>query len=189
MEIDFRNPRVLGYITIIGFGLSGVALIWFVREESVIEFLRGHYSFPVQILTGLIYGLVCGYAAWFIVQRRFMRGIYTKYRDLIRGLNLSIGDVWFLSFCAGFGEELFFRGGLQPLLGIWITAIIFVAIHGYLNPMNWRITIYGIAMCFFIAGMGYLTEEVGILSAAVAHMMVDVVLLKKLAFSQREDVE
>ena len=181
MKIDFTSIRTLGYITLLVFGLGGLALSWFTREEPLWEFYMGVYSIPVQLLTGYLFGLICGYTAWFVVTRRFMRKVHLKYSHIIRQMKLRIWDIWFISICAGVGEELFFRGGLQPLLGIWITAILFVAIHGYLSPFNWRISIYGIIMCFFMAGLGYLTEEVGILSAIVAHMMIDVILLKRLA--------
>lgn len=181
MRIDFKNIRVLGYLTLFGFGILGLVLVAFIRDEPILEFLWGYYSIPVQLLTGCLYGLLCGYLAWYIVIQDFMWPIRQKYGGIIQNLNLTTLDIWLLSFCAGVGEELFFRGGLQPLLGIWLTAIIFVAIHGYLNPKNWRISIYGLAMCFIIAGLGYLTEHAGILSAATAHMMIDVVLLKRLS--------
>ena len=178
--MDFRNIRTLGWITLLGFGGLGFLLIWWLRNEGIVEFLGGHYSIGIQLMTGVFYGIFCGYLAWFVVSRKFMKPITNKYSHIIQGLKLSIWDIWFISFCAGVGEELFFRGGLQPLLGIWITAIIFVAIHGYLNPTNWRISIYGVIMIFLMAGLGYLTEEVGIISAMTAHMIIDVILLKKL---------
>jgi len=180
VKIDLKNIRVLGYLTLLGFGLLGLAMTYFTREEGLPAFFSGHYPISIQILTGLFYGFITGYIAWIIVIQDFMNPVRKKYGKLIKSMNLSLGDIWFLSFCAGVGEELFFRAGLQPLLGIWITAILFVAIHGYLNPWSWRISIYGIILCFFIAGLGYLTEEVGIVSAIVAHIMIDVILLKKL---------
>ena len=178
--MDFRNIRTLGWITLLGFGGLGFLLICWLRDEGIVDFLSGQYSIGIQLLTGVFYGIFCGYLAWFVVSRKFMKPITNKYSHIIQGLKLSIWDIWFISFCAGVGEELFFRGGLQPLLGIWITAIIFVAIHGYLNPTNWRISIYGVIMIFLMAGLGYLTEEVGIISAMTAHMIIDVILLKKL---------
>jgi membrane protease YdiL (CAAX protease family) len=46
-----------------------------------------------------------------------------------------LGDVnslweWFaLALSAGIGEELLFRGALQPVLGLWFTAVLFAASH------------------------------------------------------------
>ncbi|MBK7566807.1 MAG: CPBP family intramembrane metalloprotease [Bacteroidetes bacterium] len=41
----------------------------------------------------------------------------------------------FLSFCAGVGEELLFRGAIQPWLGIWLTALLFI-FYTDLNPKD-----------------------------------------------------
>lgn len=85
----------------------------------------------------------------------------------------------FVSLCAGIGEEIFFRGIIQPYLGIVVTAIIFVAIHGYLNPKNLKITVYGVYMVFAIMLLGYLTDKFGLITAITAHTVIDVVLLIK----------
>lgn len=102
------------------------------------------------------------------------------FSGLIGQLNLRFIDILFISFCAGAGEEILFRGAIQPYLGVWITAILFVALHGYINPFNWRISIYGILMCLIIAGIGYLNDHVGLTSAIAAHFMIDVYLFKML---------
>lgn len=45
---------------------------------------------------------------------------------------------WFaLSIGAGVGEEILFRGALQPVLGIWFTSVLFAIVHvqyGFLTP-------------------------------------------------------
>jgi hypothetical protein len=95
-----------------------------------------------------------------------------------------------VSLCAGIGEEIFFRGVVQPLpyCGVWVTAIFFVAIHGYLNPMDWRISIYGVYMTILIAGLGYLTDYMGLTTAMVAHTMIDVVLFSYLTKEPGENL-
>ncbi|MCP4417766.1 MAG: CPBP family intramembrane metalloprotease [Chloroflexi bacterium] len=42
-----------------------------------------------------------------------------------------------LALAAGIGEEILFRGALQPVLGIWFTSILFAIVHvqyGFLTP-------------------------------------------------------
>ena len=70
---------------------------------------------------------------------------------------------------------------LQPKLGIWLTAVVFVGIHGYLNPKNWRISIYGIYLTIVIALTGYLSKHFGLTTAIITHMIIDVILFYKLA--------
>ena len=81
---------------------------------------------------------------------------------------------------AGFGEEILFRACIQQYWGIWITAIFFVAIHGYLNPKDWRLSIYGLFMTFIIVIIGYMYQFFGLWSAIFAHFAIDLYLLKKL---------
>ena len=91
-------------------------------------------------------------------------------------MDLNLVGIIFLSLCAGIGEELFFRAGIQPFLGVWWTAVFFVLLHGYLNPKNVRISIYGLVMVGIIAGFGYLFKYCGIFSAITAHAVFDMVL-------------
>ncbi len=176
----------LGLGTLLIFGLGGYFLIVSVQEKVFGEVLLGGKSIPFQLGMGLGYGLLVALVATAIIRREFFREEKKFYHRLISQLNLKPGSILFLSLCAGIAEELFFRGGLQPLLGLWLTSIIFVAIHGYLNPYNWRISVYGAAMVIFIAGMGYLFREVGLISAMAAHTMLDVVLFLQLTRNTEE---
>jgi len=76
---------------------------------------------------------------------------------------------------------MFFRGVLQPLLGIWTTSILFVLLHGYLNPFNLPLTFYGLYMVVVIGVMGLFTEHLGILTAMTSHTVIDYILLQKLS--------
>ena len=109
-----------------------------------------------------------------------MTPVLEKYKTLINTFELDLPLIFFVSFCAGFGEETLFRGVLQPLLGIWVTALIFVAIHGYLNPNNWKISIYGAYLTIAIGIIGYLSDYFGLTTAIISHMVIDVILFYKL---------
>jgi hypothetical protein len=171
-----RRLSLLAGITLIGFPLLGWVILRFYEPDPWAVMTRSSQLLWMQILLGSFVGLLLGFGARFIVSRPFMRDVGHKYGKLVQQLGLSIPGIWALSFCAGFGEELLFRGALQPLLGIWLTAIIFVAIHGYLNPWNLKLSVYGIFMTLAIGLLGYLTEYSGIWAAAIAHMWIDVVL-------------
>jgi membrane protease YdiL (CAAX protease family) len=109
-----------------------------------------------------------------------MDGVRLRYERMFRNLRLNWSEIAFISLCAGVGEELLFRGVLQPLLGIVLTAVLFVAIHGYLNPRDWRISVYGVFMTGVICFLGWMTEVYGIWSAVMAHFVIDVILLADL---------
>lgn len=170
-----------GLITLVVFPLVGWAILQFFREDPIAIMLRGSMSVGLQIIFGLVVGWIFGLIAKWVVKRPFMQPIEHKYAQLIKSLQLKPVPIILLSFCAGFGEELLFRGALQPLMGLWTTAIVFVAIHGYLNPWDWRMSVYGITMTLLIACLGLMTEVWGIFSACAAHMAIDIVLFNYLA--------
>jgi hypothetical protein len=138
--------------------------------------LRGDQPLIIQALIGGIAGIFLGAGAKKLISLKFLQSTLKKYASLIGEFNLKDMDIIFISFCAGFGEELLFRGSIQVFLGIWITALIFVGIHGYLNPKNWKISIYGAYMTIAIAALGYITEHVGVFASCLAHMLIDVML-------------
>ncbi|MDQ3536108.1 MAG: CPBP family intramembrane metalloprotease, partial [Bacteroidota bacterium] len=100
--------------------------------------------------------------------------------------NLNYFNIILVSLCAGIGEEIFFRAALQPIIGIWPTAIIFVILHCYINPRNWRISIYGFFMIIIMLGIGYLYETVGLISVMVAHTVIDIILFYMLMNKRKE---
>jgi membrane protease YdiL (CAAX protease family) len=172
-----RRKLLIGaVITLFGFPLLGWAILYFNEPVPLETMLRGNQSLAIQALIGAFAGILLGMGAKKLISMKFLRPILKKYASLIGEFNLKEIDIIFISFCAGFGEELLFRGSIQVFLGIWVTALIFVAIHGYLNPKNWRITVYGAYMTLAIAALGYLTEYVGVFAACVAHMLIDVIL-------------
>ena len=52
-------------------------------------------------------------------------------------------------------------------------------------PKDWRISVYGVFMTVAAAGFGYLTIKVGLLSAMVAHSVVDIYLLAQLKLEEK----
>ena len=70
------------------------------------------------------------------------------------------------------------------MLGVWFTAILFVLLHGYLNPFDLSLTVYGIYMVLVIGVLGLMTEYFGILTAIIAHTLIDIILLRELSMVQ-----
>ena len=177
MRMNRRTFFLLGLITLVGFSALGGWVIEQFQDIRFISLFQTGIPWYTQIGIGLLYGIVTAAGAWLIVQSDLLTDTRTFFARIIQQLRLSIFDILFISFCAGVGEEILFRGAIQPYLGIWITAILFVAIHGYLTPKNWRLSVYGIYMCLVIGGMGYLCDFLGITTAIAAHFAIDVVLL------------
>ena len=167
-------------ITLFGFPLLGMVLLYFFSDHPLEVMFRSNHHFVVELPAGLLAGILLGLGARLLVSLPFLTKTEKKYSAIIAGLKLREHHIIFISLCAGIGEELLFRGAVQPLIGIWPTALIFVAIHGYLDPRDWRISIYGVYMTCAIAGLGYFTDFIGIFGACLAHAAIDYVLFKYL---------
>jgi uncharacterized protein len=176
-----RTLLLLAALTLLLMGGGGLLLTARVRPGDLLAFLAGAQPLWRQLLFGFIFGFICAKAAWQLVELPFMRSSRVFFTGLIRPMRLNILEILFVSICAGIGEELLFRGGIQPLLGIWTTSLLFVVLHGYINPFNLALTAYGIFMIAVIGVMGLMTEHLGILSAMAAHTVVDVYLLNQLS--------
>ena len=171
---------LLATFTLTAFPTVGFLIAWWVNKETPTVVLELHENALLNVGIGLAVGLGTGILAWSVIQTKIMKPIQHKYSGLISSLRLNLPKIIYISICAGVGEEILFRGGLQPIMGIWLTSIVFVALHGYLNPTDWRISIYGIVMTLIIALYGWMNDYFGILSSIVAHTVIDVYLLIRL---------
>ncbi|MEJ6681133.1 MAG: CPBP family intramembrane metalloprotease [Flavobacteriales bacterium] len=178
--------RLFGLATLLGMPLLAFVISWLFSLEFPIIGWFITDNFLVQLTIGVFYGVLVGIMASWITERNFMSSVRNRYYNLLSSLNLTWFDVFFISICAGIGEEILFRYALQYVVGIWIAALLFVAVHGYLNPKDWRISVYGLFMVLASAGFGYMAEELGMLSAIIAHAAVDVYLLAQLKLEDKK---
>jgi len=136
------------------------------------QLLRG----SVLGVTAVLFALLLVKSSWFKPSRIFFTG-------LIASINPTFAHIIFYSLCAAVGEEILFRGAIQPHIGIWPASILFIFLHGYLNPFNWPITMYGLFMIIISAGLGYLYAQCGIYAAMVAHFIFDVAMFSFLRWN------
>ena len=181
------NTRILllGFLTITSFPLVGLLLFYLITGDTILFFrsFDSKINLIWEILIGIVTGLIFGFSAWKLITSKFLAPVLKKYGQVVESLKLKLPTIIFVSICAGVGEEIFFRGFLQEYLGVIITAIIFVAIHGYISWSDWRITIYGIYMTLIITAIGFLDVYCGLTTAMIAHAVIDVVLFYQLSNS------
>lgn len=178
-------------LTLIGFGGIGLLSITLLQGISLVQLLNSGASLPTQLIWGTSFGLGAALLALAMVQAPWFNFSQAYFTNLIKSINPSIPEILLYSFCAGVGEELLFRGGIQslfsnPILGIWITSVIFIALHGYLSITDLELTLYGILMVFVSAGMGYLLLQWGIYASMAAHFIFDVVMFLFLMYGPSE---
>lgn len=175
-----RMVLIMATLTLVLMPVTGWVISLFSSKIILWDRWVGNETLSYQIGIGLAVGTIAGFLARKVIEMDFMEPVRSRYAARFADLKLNWVAVVYISLCAGIGEELLFRGAIQPLLGIVITAIVFVAIHGYLNPKDWRVSVYGIFMTIIIVLFGWMTDEIGIWSAVIAHAMVDVILLADL---------
>jgi membrane protease YdiL (CAAX protease family) len=163
------------------FSVLGWMVMHFFGPVSLPQALRYGLTLPLQLLLGLLLGGIIGILAWILVNVPFLKGTRDFFVEIIGPWKLSWMEIVFVSCCAGIGEEIFFRGGIQPLLGIGWTSLLFVLLHGYINPWNAPMTAYGVFMVLAIALLGWVAFEWGLIVAIVAHAVIDVILLYQLS--------
>ncbi|HRH37463.1 MAG TPA: CPBP family intramembrane metalloprotease [Flavobacteriales bacterium] len=175
----------LALATLVGFGGLGCLLI-VLQERDLVAVLLGSDHRWLMLGLGVGYGVIASFGAWWIIARPSMTAVRMKYAALIGPLVPSRWMQVCVSICAGVGEEILFRGALQHWCGILLTALGFVALHGYINPRDMRITIYGIYLTIAMVGLGFIAREYGLLAPMVAHTVIDIILLHLLVREWRK---
>ena len=143
---------------------------------QLFDFLQIKNLAIVPILLGLELGLAYAAFASAMLHTPVLRNESLKQREMLLQLRMSLPDMLFLSLCAGIGEELLFRSGLQYYLGPELTALIFVALHGYYHPLNWKKSLYGILVTPFIFLLAYGFDYFGLWFCIAAHFAYDFLL-------------
>jgi len=116
----------------------------------------------VALVTGLWMGLVS-------------EETYKEQTEASEALSESVstlGLAFVLAVTAAVGEEIAYRGALQPVFGLWPTAIVFALTHAqYTLTPAWLI-ILGVAIVF-----GWLRQQYGTGAAMLAHFVYNFVPL------------
>jgi uncharacterized protein len=170
----------LAIFTLVAMPLVAILFDRYTETVDLASALIGHTAWYIQLLSGALLGFVAAIGAQFIIERPFMQKVHVKYSSILGNFQLTWSEIILISVCAGVGEELLFRGAIQPFAGIVLTAVAFVAIHGYLNPRDWRMSVYGIYMSLVIVTLGFCAERMGLISAIAAHTVIDIYLLYKM---------
>jgi hypothetical protein len=186
---DKRRLYYLSWLTLGGMSAIGIVLINYVQQRDVSDALTGGKNYYLQVVAGLFFGSLAALLAVALLNGKRFKSVRKFYRDMMQDMNPSLTTIVFYSFCAAVGEEILFRAGIQPIshVGIWPAAIAFVFFsHGYIQPTNLSLNIFGVLLVVISAGFGYLFKFFGLASAITAHFVYDVAMFCVLKYSVRE---
>ena len=188
---DKKRLYYLSWLTLFGMSAIGILLIHYLQKKSVHDALLGGKDYYQQVISGLFFGGISSLLSLLLVKSRQLKSVRSFFENLMHEINPSFINILFYSFCASVGEEVLFRAGIQPLpwVGIWPAAVVFVFLHGYLNPYNISLTVYGVFLIVICSGFGYLFKFFGLTSSITAHFVYDVSMFSILKYSYKEDAK
>ena len=185
---DKKRLFYLSWLTLAGMSAIGIVLINYLQHRDVSDVLTGGKNYYLQGITGLFFGSLTALLAVAMLNSKRFKHVRNFYEDMMKDMSPSVVNIFFYSLCASVGEEILFRAGVQPLIGIWPTAILFVFfMHGYIPPTNVRMNIFGLMLVVISAGFGYLFKFFGLASAIVAHLIYDISMFCVLKYSVRKE--
>jgi membrane protease YdiL (CAAX protease family) len=134
--------------------------------------LRAPTFYELTVAVGFVFLFFI--AAFFIAdiwQRVTPPDVFDQQNQLSSALDQSIGTLSFgfaLAMTAAIGEEILYRGALQPIFGLWPTAIYFALSHIQytLTPAALIIVVVGL-------GLGWLRRQYNTTTSMTAHFLYD----------------
>jgi len=187
MQLNKRLILFLGLVTLVIFPIPTFYLLISWENLTFFEIIESDNFKMIPIFYGLEFGIIYAFIASLLLKAPIFDRVPLKMERMIRALNLSIPEALFLSLCAGIGEELLFRSGIQFYFGIWPTSILFVAIHGYFSIRQPLISLYGLIVLPFILVIGYGFHHFGLWFAVSAHFAYDAVLFLNIITSNENE--
>ncbi len=106
------------------------------------QLVRGMGWTVVLVILQGIGGLV-----WALLQPEEAETLNNVTTQLLGDFDTA-GEWFLLALTAGVGEEILFRGALQPVLGIWVTSFLFALAHGNygLTPATFFVFLIGVVL-------------------------------------------
>lgn len=148
-----------------------------VRGVPTRTLLDAPHPLGVQIALGALLGaplavavvtLLLG-ARWLASFRRVAVAVLDEVRP-------TRGDMLLISINAGFAEELFFRGVLQPMIGLLAASFVFALLHTGL-PRSRNVILFAVYAFAMGVLLGVVAGRSGLVAAMVAHAVYDFVFL------------
>jgi membrane protease YdiL (CAAX protease family) len=174
----FAISVIIQFGILVGGSLLGVGLFFRRSWSATLQRLGLDEPSSLSIGVGVITAFGC-LVALFIMAVIWVSivGIdkYEAQNEAAEAVADSISTIWLVllvSVTSSVGEEIAFRGALQPIFGLWPTAVFFVLIHSQylLTPATFILFVPALAF-------GYLRRYYGLYAAIAAHFTFNFIQL------------
>lgn len=144
------------------------------RDPTTI--FSGALAVPIQILIGLCLGAAACASSCAGYKLTAQRPVTQHTIQSYSRLNLTGWNPLWIALAAGIGEELLFRGALQPVMGIWLSSLVFVLAHmrAYRFSLNKQTLVQAIGLLVVSLILAAVAKYVGLLAAMILHTAIDV---------------
>ncbi len=170
---------VMSVISVVVYLVLALLIFHYFHETSISDAFERGYSVSFQLVIGILSGIAASAMIGFLSSRPPVSEVLHDFYivELLSKMKMTTFDRFQLSLFAGTGEELLFRGAIQPLLGNSITSLIFIGIHGYFKFKSLGHILFGGMMVGLSFVFGLLFEHAGLIAAMSAHATYDVIML------------
>jgi membrane protease YdiL (CAAX protease family) len=123
-----------------------------------------------SLALGACFGALVAYATRLCVRRfAWAKNLHRELRPLTHGLTGS--GIVALALTSALGEELLFRGLLQPWLGIWLQALLFGVLHQLAGTSRWVWAAWATLVGFALGAIFALTGSLA--GPLAAHALIN----------------
>lgn len=151
-------------------GLAGRTPLWQDQPPDAQSILRWS-------VVGLLFGLCVVVVSHLMMQLRFAQDMAAVFVGMLGPI--SWWQAFLLALMSGIGEELLFRGAMQPTLGLPLTGLIFAAMHW---PMTAKLIPWTISAGLLGLALGWGFERSGhVLGPVIAHFVINFINLRGLS--------
>jgi len=156
--------------------LAGFGWIWLRTGSPMPDSLLGGEPLPSAAM-----GLACAaavVAASVLLLRAFppMRWLAEEFRRWLGPLDRRTAA--HLAIVSGVGEEIFFRGAMQPALGFVLTSVVFGLVHCGPDRRYFAWTAFAVVMGFLLGGI--LEATGSLLGPMIAHAGINYLNLRRI---------
>ena len=159
---------ILGFVGLLIFKLSGHSNIYLSPTTTI------HSSLWFGPLSGIcVAGLFIALSTYANRKFTWAQKMSQHFRDVFG--STSHFEIFIIAFASSLGEELFFRGMLLPLFGLWPQALLFALLHIGPNRsfLPWTLSAFVMGLAFgagtlFFGNLGF---------ALIAHFTINFINL------------
>ena len=166
------SPEALTTSAVVFYGVMALVGTWLISAQGLDPILI-IFGDGTEVARDTLLGAISGLAVVGLTR------LSLRF-EAVRALNAELsemlgepgaGTITALAISSSIGEELLFRGALQPLIGFLPTALLFALLHGGFNARLRLWAIFALLAGFLLGGLTLFTDN--LLAAILCHLTVN----------------